>query len=142
MSHITSGILGGTAVALLLGAIQLASGSDLRATAAVPVTAIEASQINAEAVNRSGKSDRAQVTTDQNGSSRTVAFQLHALSDTSLLVRISAPPAKVEKPVAASEVVSARTFKSSSRRSAVACEPPVSVLTEVARLLEPGRCVT
>lgn len=141
MSHITSGILGGTAVALLLGAIQFASGSDLRATAAVPVNAIEASQINAEAVNRAGKSDRGQVTTVQDGS-RMVAFQLHGLSDTSLLVRISAPPAKVEKPVAASEVVSARTFKSSASRSAVACEPPVSVLTEVARLLEPGRCVT
>ena len=25
---------------------------------------------------------------------------------------------------------------------AVACEPPVSVLTEVAKLLQPGRCVT
>jgi hypothetical protein len=24
----------------------------------------------------------------------------------------------------------------------VACEPPVSVLTEVAKLLQPGRCVT
>jgi hypothetical protein len=141
MSHITSGILGGTAVALLVGAIQLASGSDMRATAAVPVTAIEASQINAEAVNRGGKSDRAQIATIQDGS-RTVAFQLHGLRDTSLLVRISSPPAKVEKPVAASDVVNATTFKASSKRSAVACEPPVSVLTEVARLLEPGRCVT
>ncbi|MBC7582655.1 MAG: hypothetical protein H7316_02775 [Tardiphaga sp.] len=141
MSHITRGILGGTAVALLLGAIQLASGSDMRATAAVPVTAIEASQINAEAVNRGGKSDRAQIATIQDGS-RTVAFQLHGIRDTSLLVRISSPPAKVEKPVAASDVVNATTFKASSKRSAVACEPPVSVLTEVARLLEPGRCVT
>ena len=140
MSHITSGILGGTAVALLLGAIQLASGSDLRATA-IPATTIEASQINAEAVNRGGKSDRAQVGTVQDGS-RTVAFQLHGLSDTSLLIRIASPPAKAEKPVAAPHVVSARTFKASMSRSAAACEPPVSVLTEVARLLEPGRCVT
>jgi hypothetical protein len=141
MSHITSGILGGTAVALLLGAIQLASGSDLRATAAVPVNPVEASQINAEAVNRSGKSDRAPVTTMQDGS-RTVAFQPHSLRDTSLLVRIAPPPAQAEKPVSASAVVSATKFKASSSRSAVACEPPVSVLTEVARLLEPGRCVT
>jgi hypothetical protein len=27
-------------------------------------------------------------------------------------------------------------------RTAVACEPVVSVLTEVAKLLQPGRCVT
>ncbi len=34
-------------------------------------------------------------------------------------------------------------FKSGDRRKAtVACEPMVSVLTEVAKQLQPGRCVT
>ena len=33
-------------------------------------------------------------------------------------------------------------IKPSYRKAAVACEPPVSVLTEVAKRLEPGRCVT
>ena len=32
--------------------------------------------------------------------------------------------------------------KPASKKIAVACEPPVSVLTEVAKLLQPGRCVT
>jgi hypothetical protein len=32
--------------------------------------------------------------------------------------------------------------KSSDRKMTVACEPVVSVLTEVAKLLQPGRCVT
>ena len=33
-------------------------------------------------------------------------------------------------------------MKSRDTKTAVACEPPVSVLTEVAKLLQPGRCVT
>jgi hypothetical protein len=32
--------------------------------------------------------------------------------------------------------------KPTATKRAIACEPPVSVLTEVAKLLEPGRCVT
>jgi hypothetical protein len=39
--------------------------------------------------------------------------------------------------------VSARSItKSPDRKMAVACEPMVSVLTEVAKQLQPGRCVT
>ena len=140
MSHITSGILGGTAVALLLGAIQLASGSDLRATV-IPANSVEASQVNAEAVNRGAKGDRAPVAASQDGS-RTVSFPVYGLSDTSLLLRLTPTPVKVEKITASTEVATARAFKATARKSAVACEPPVSVLTEVAKLLEPGRCLT
>jgi hypothetical protein len=32
--------------------------------------------------------------------------------------------------------------KPGDRKLAVACEPPVSVLTEIAKQLQPGRCVT
>jgi hypothetical protein len=140
MSHITSGILGGAAVALFMGAIQFASGSDLRATV-VPVNVTEASQVNAEAINRGAKSDRAPVASLQDGS-RTVSFRIHGLSDTSLLLRVAPTPVRVEKITAQTEVVTARAFKATAQKSAVACEPPVSVLTEVAKLLEPGRCVT
>lgn len=140
MSHITSGILGGTAVALLLGLGQLASGSDLRATV-LPTNAVEASQVNAEAVNRGAKSDRAQVAKIQDGS-RTVSFPVYGLQDTSLLLRVAPTPVKVEKITVRSEVATARSFKATAQKSAVACEPPVSVLTEVAKLLEPRRCVT
>jgi hypothetical protein len=141
MSHITSGILGGAAVAVMLGAIQFASGSDLRATV-VPANVTEASQVNAEAVNRSAKSDRAQVAMVQDGG-RTLSFRVNGLSDTSLLLRIAPTPVKVERVTPKSEVATAqRAFKVTAQKSAVACEPPVSVLTDVARLLEPGRCVT
>jgi hypothetical protein len=140
MSHVTSGILGGTAIALLLGAIQLASGSNLRATI-IPVNATEASQVNAEAVNRGAKSDRAPVARVQDAS-RTVSFPVHGLSDTSLLLRVAPTPVKVEKITMPSQMATARAFKASAHKSAVACEPPVSILTEIAKLLEPGRCVT
>ena len=140
MSHITSGILGGAAMAILMGAIQFASGSDLRATVA-PVNVAEASQINAEAVNRGAKSDRAQVAAAQDGA-RTLSFRVHSLPDTSLLLRVAPTPVKVEKVSARPDVAATRAFKATAQKSAVACEPPVSVLTEVAKLLEPGRCVT
>jgi len=140
MSHITSGILGGAAMAILLGAIQFASGSDLRATV-VPANVTEASQVNAEAVNRSAKSDRAQVAAVQDGG-RTLSFRVQGLTDTSLLLRVAPTPVKVEKVSQRPEVAVARAFKATPQKSAVACEPPVSVLTEIAKLLEPGRCVT
>jgi len=141
MSHITSGILGGAAMALLMGAMQFASGSDLRATV-VPTNATEASQVNSEAVNRGAKSDRSQVAAALDGG-KTVSFRVHSLPDTSLLLRVTPTPVKVEKIVPASETaVAQRSFKTTAQKSAVACEPPVSVLTEIAKLLEPGRCVT
>jgi hypothetical protein len=140
MSHITSGILGGAAVAVMMGAIQFASGSDLRATV-VPVNVIEASQVNSEAVNRAAKSDRAQVVTVQDGS-RTLSFNVHGLTGTSLLLRVAPTQVKVEKVAPRAEFAAARAFKAAPQKSAVACEPPVSVLTEIAKLLEPGRCVT
>ena len=69
------------------------------------------------------------------GQVRTIALRFKELTDTSVLVRV--PVAKEEvrnRPVA--------PLKSGKSKNAVACEPPVSVLTEVAKLLEPGRCVT
>ena len=140
MSHITSGILGGAAMALMMGAMQFASGSDLRATV-VPVNAAEASQVNSEAVNRSVKADRAQVTASQDAG-RTLSFRVHSIPDTSLLLRVAPTPVKVEKIIRSEVAAAQRAFKATAEKSAVACEPPVSVLTDIAKLLEPGRCVT
>ena len=140
MSHITSGILGGAAMALMMGAMQFASGSDLRATV-VPVNAAEASQVNSEAVNRSAKADRAQVTASQDAG-RTLSFRVHSLPDTSLLLRVAPTPVKVDKIIRSEVAAAQRAFKATAEKSAVACEPPVSVLTDIAKLLEPGRCLT
>jgi hypothetical protein len=50
----------------------------------------------------------------------------------------------VETPVVTEEIRNrpAAPAKPGASKMTVACEPPVSVLTEVAKLLQPGRCVT
>jgi hypothetical protein len=130
MSKIFSGISGTLAVTLSLGAAQYASGSDLAGLArpsgaVVPQTAT---------INRAPKADRADLPANAL-KTRTISVSVDGLSDTSILVRVpvarhearnTAPPATAKQPVA-------RT---------VACEPVVSVLTEVAKQLQPGRCVT
>ena len=129
MSKIFSGILGAFAVTLILGAAQYASGSDLAglarpSDAVVPQTA---------AINRETKADRAGIPANAL-KTRTISVSVDGLSDTSILVRVpvarhearNTAPAPAKQPVA-------RT---------VACEPVVSVLTEVAKQLQPGRCVT
>ena len=128
MSQIRNGILAALAVSATLGVAQLASGHDLIGRRQVAATAPE------EGVNRAGKANR-DVTKVAPGQDRTIALRFKDLADTSVLVRV--PVAKEEarkRPVA--------PLKSGKSKNAVACEPPVSVLSEVAKLLEPGRCVT
>jgi hypothetical protein len=133
MSKLFSGILGTLAVSLSLGAAQYASGSDLvglaRQSTAVAATTPQAS------INREAKADRADAPANAL-QTRTISVSVDGLSDTSILVRV--PVARKEArntspaPVLAKQPV-ARTL---------ACEPVVSVLTEVAKQLQPGRCVT
>jgi len=132
MSQIRKGIFGSLAVALTLGAVQLAFAHDLiggrQATAAVPETGI----------NRAAKSDRASVPASP-GQTQTIVMRHDGLTDTSVLVRV---PVAREESRAVRNSPTAPVTKPAARKIAVACEPPVSVLTEVAKLLQPGRCVT
>ena len=140
MSKIFSGILGTLAVSLSLGAAQYASGSDLvglarQSTAVAPPTAVAPQATPQASINREAKADRADAPTNAL-QTKTISVSVDGLSDTSILVRVpvarkearntSPAPVLTKKPVA-------RT---------VACEPVVSVLTEVAKQLQPGRCVT
>jgi hypothetical protein len=130
MSQIRNGVLAALAVSATLGAAQLASGHDLigRRQVAATTTTPE------EGVNRAAKANR-DISKVATGRERTIALRFKELADTSVLVRV--PVAKEEarnRPVA--------PMKPAKSKNAVACEPPVSVLTEVAKLLEPGRCVT
>ncbi|BBC03464.1 hypothetical protein AB7M49_003021 [Bradyrhizobium elkanii] len=131
MSKIQMGIFAALAAGLTLGAVQLASGHDLIGGQQVTTALAPES-----AVNRAAKTDRA--TAQVTGlPSRTVALKVERLPDTSVLVRV--PVAREEarhRPAAAP----ARARPGDTRK--VACEPVVSVLTEVAKLLQPGRCVT
>ena len=128
MSQIQKGIFGALAIALTFGAVQLASGHDLIGRQAVAKGAAAA------AVNRAAKMDRAAVPS-AGSQTRTIALKLGNLPDTSVLVRVA-----VRKDEARNRPVTPPSAKPTGRT--IACEPVVSVLTDVAKLLQPGRCIT
>jgi hypothetical protein len=146
MSQLSKGIFGTIAVFLTLGtlgAVQLAAGRDL--------AAIQNSAGNSEAVtisaaiNRAAKADRANGAVGSTvAPTRTISLRQDVLTDTSVLIRL--PSAKETVKETAKEARNGSPapsgMKSQARKATVACEPPVSVLTEVAKRLEPGRCIT
>jgi hypothetical protein len=142
----TTFFFGAVAVSLTFGAVQFASGRDLSSVApsADPQDRLqsafrealqEPSAPSEVAINRAAKADRAVGVAGSPVQSKTILLQLEGLSDTSVLVRVPVAQAR-------SGASSAPSTSSSGRRMTVACEPVVSVLTEVAKLLQPGRCVT
>lgn len=135
MSQILKGVFGALAVTLTFGAVQYASGHDLVGSRAGETRTGETTGVApAIGVNRTTKADRATVL-PSSAPTQTVALRFDALADTSVLVRV--PIARNE---ARSRPAPSETAKSVDRK--VACEPVVSVLTEVAKRLQPGRCVT
>jgi hypothetical protein len=73
--------------------------------------------------------------------SQTISVRLDELSATSILLRLPARFGEEAQdhpavPGLAKQPVNAR------KSMVVACEPVVSVLTEVAKQLQPGRCIT
>jgi hypothetical protein len=140
MPQISKGILAAAAFALSLGAVPFAFGQDTAGLAGASGTApasgaAPASGTAPSDINRAAKADRAAVAVVSGPQTQTISLRFEELSDTSVLIRI---------PVAdAGNRSSARPpAKSSDHRLTVACEPVVSVLTEVAKRLQPGRCVT
>jgi hypothetical protein len=143
MSRLTTGISGAVALVLISGAAQFASGRDLgrdlmSATGRLspvdqPLFSSSGSS-EAATVNRGAKTDRTAGPAVSSALMRTVSLKLSSFSDTTFLVRL---PVVASTPPAASSVT-----KPAGRKPVVACEPVVSVLTEVARQLQPGRCVT
>jgi hypothetical protein len=133
MSQISKAIFGALAISVACGAVQLAFGHDLagigQAASAAPETG----------VNRAAKADRNAVKPAP-VQTQTVSLRLNGLPDTSVLVRMPAAKASVKEE--ARDRPAPSLMKSGDRKTAVACEPMVSVLTDVAKLLQPGRCVT
>jgi hypothetical protein len=128
MSQIFKAIFAALAVTATFGVVQLASGHDLlgrRELAATPP---------AGEVNRAVKADRAALRAAQS-QTETITIRSVGLDDTSVVVRVPV----IREEVRNRPVPPARPGAS---KMTVACEPPVSVLTEVAKLLQPGRCVT
>jgi hypothetical protein len=130
-SGISKGIFGAIALSLTFGAV--ASGRDLgQRDASGQINSTEAS---AAVVNRDAKADRAPRVAGPATQTQTVSLRLNGLADTSVLIRM--PVAVVARGGAPASLLT----KSGSGRT-LACEPVVSVLTEVAKRLQPGSCVT
>jgi hypothetical protein len=126
------------AVSLSLGAVQLASGRDLVATARDVSQDRGATSENG--INRGAKSNRADMARLPAGQSQTISVRLDALAATSILIRL---PAQLrEEARNRSDLPGLTKEPANTRKATVACEPLVSVLTEVAKQLPPGRCVT
>jgi len=134
-------MFGAAAIALTLGAVPLALGRDLsdglqdRLQSAFQDTA-NGTVGTATAINRSAKADRAASVAKSGAPSRTISLQLNGVSATTVLVRIPTAQATTRGGG------SAPSWLRSGDKRAVACEPVVSVLTDVAKRLQPGRCVT
>lgn len=135
MSQIFKATLAAIAVSGTFGAVQLASGHDLVWNSQL------ASSEPAGEINRSAKTDRV-IFKAAETPTETITIRSVGLPDTSVVVRVPA----AQMPGAQAPKVEGRNRPEPSRpattKRAIACEPPVSVLTEVAKLLEPGRCVT
>ena len=137
MSQLSKGIFGAIAVSLTFGA-ALAANRDLAGT---QVSAASSEAVNtSEAANRAAKADRADGAVGSTTVMRTISLRLDALTATSVLIRL--PVAKEVGKEARNNVPAPPVAKPQARKTTVACEPPVSVLTEVAKRLEPGRCIT
>jgi len=130
MSKTSTAFLGAFAITLTLGAVQLAFGHDL-----VDRWQAVTDSKPGHNVNRSAKADRIAALKPSAVPTRTVSLRLNDLADTSVLLRVPFTEAKNSR-----QPMLLQTPHSS--RKPVACEAVVSSLTEVAKLLQPGRCVT
>ena len=158
MSNIRRGILSAVAVTLSLGAAHFAFGEDL-------TVGMRSSGMPDQAIDRGGKTDRAPVLAQPVAPTQTISIHVDRVPSTSVLVRI--PAARDEKggkdqgratqdslkqdsanqgsanPTAAPEGNAAPApQRAKDPLKTVACEPVVSVLTDIAKHLQPGRCIT
>jgi hypothetical protein len=130
MSPIAKGIFAVIAVSLTFGAVQLAFGQDLKSRFTSFASAPK------ETVGGTGKADRLARAPSPSTATQTIAIHVDRLPETSILVRIPAQEASTSAPAAI------RIKDGRKASSTIACEPVVSVLTDIAKHLEPGRCVT
>jgi hypothetical protein len=143
MSNISKAILGAAAVLLSLGAAQFAFGEDL-------TVGMRTAGIPDQGIDRSGKADRAPVLAEPVAPTQTISIHVDRVPGTSVLIRM--PVARDEEggkdqgrarqgnAGSAPQGNAAQQAKDPHRT--VACEPVVSVLTEIAKRLQPGRCIT
>ncbi len=138
MSNTGKALVGAFALTLgALGAAQFAFGHDLsesiQSFASVTDNSVAVTDYS---VNRGGKSDRSPRIMTSASPTQTIAVQLNGLTETTVVMRIPLTPHTDN-----SASVPLLTTYGPQKRT-VACEAMVSVLTDVAKQLPPGRCVT
>jgi hypothetical protein len=129
MSHLRTGIWAAIAIlatlSVTLGAAQFAFGaSGPKAVSAGPE----------QGVNRAAKADRVIRLAGPSAPTLTISIHVERVADTSVLVRVPRPQ----------QTGSTAPFLTNlyPQKATIACEPVVSVLTDIAKRLQPGRCVT
>ena len=138
-SGLAKGIFGATVLSLTFAAV--ASGRDLiqkDGNSSLNSSQSELAGIPAT-INRAAKTDRAVRAGGSALPTQTVALRLDDLANTSVLIRVPvAQPVANEIPNTPASLL----MKPGESKPTLACEPVVSVLTAVAKRLQPGRCVT
>jgi hypothetical protein len=138
---LSKAMLGAIAVSLTFGAAQYALGRDL-AEAQLGSFQVSSQDSSSEAViNRAAKTDRA-VLAGAVVQTQTISLRFDGLPDTSVLVRVPVAKEAAKETGKEARGNSAPSLAKSGDRKMVACEPVVSVLTEIAKQLQPGRCIT
>lgn len=134
-SGLAKGIFGAALLSLTCAAV--ASGRDLiQRDGAGQLGSGPSDQAGISAtINRAAKADRAALAKGSTRQTQTVALRLNDLANTSVMIRV---PVARNVPRAPASLL----IKSGESKHTIACEPAVSVLTEVAKQLQPGRCVT
>lgn len=131
MSKTSWSILGAIGVSLMVPAVQFASGHDMTGGIEAAAPAPDAT------VNRAAKTDRSGPPVAAAAPTRTILLRLDGLAETSVLIRV--PAVQVSRNVVPTPLP---LRPATNGKLTIACEPVVSMLTDVAKLLQPGRCVT
>lgn len=146
MSHLSTGALGLVAASLAFGGVQFGMASDDGLVRGDASLRSAVTRDIAATVNRAIKTDRgALVPAAADRTTTTLSFQLRGLDDTSIAMRLpTAEAARLRAAVSGGIAVNRAAVKASDSRpkAMIACEPVVSPLTDVAKQLAPGRCLT
>lgn len=139
MTRRSLGFLATTAAFVLFGGLQLeiASGRGLEKLAPDDARLQTRTAIAAGGINRATKSDREEASLNL-AEGRTITFQHPDLPSTTVAVRLWETVDVAKGRPALKD----RKAPANKSRQAVACESMVSALTEVAKQLDAGRCVT
>ena len=135
MSRVASGVLAAAAATFAFGAVHLAgaSGNNRLMSDGLADTGLPSATRMMASVNREAKSDRAPSAQNLKRGT-TIAFEVPSLPNTTVMVRVPAENVAGNAPAKA-------PARPSSRRHTTACEPSVSILTAVAKQLQPSRCL-